>query len=48
MSLLKYFHPVDKLPTAEQTGLPAQAVSVANSAVEQALERADVDRVKRK
>ena len=48
MSLLKHFKPEDKLPTAEQTGLPVQAVSAANSAIEQALESANVDRVKRK
>ena len=48
MSLLKCFKPVDKLPNTEQTGLPAEAISPANSAVERALECADVDRVKQK
>ena len=48
MSLLKYFKPVDKLPTVEETRLPAQAVSAVNSAVERALGSADVDCVKRK
>ena len=37
---------VDELPTAEHTGLPAQVVSAANSAVEWALESAYVDCVK--
>ena len=42
-----------KLPTAEQTGLPAQAISSANSAVERVLEVSSqlgegADRAKRK
>ena len=39
---------MDKFPTAEQTGFPAQAVSTASSAVERALQSADVDRLKLK
>ena len=48
MSLLKCFVPEDKLPTAEQSRLPTEAVSAANSAVEPVLESPDIDRVKRK
>ena len=48
MSLLRFFKPLGQLPTADQTGLPAHAVTSANSAVKRALDGEDTDRARRK
>ena len=39
MSLLNFFKPVNRLPSAELTGLPEQAVSSANHAVQRMLDK---------
>ena len=43
MSLLRYFKPLSQLPTANQTGLPAHAVTFVNNAVKRALDGEDTD-----
>ena len=48
MSLLHFFKPLGQLPTADQTGLPAHAVTSANSAVKRALDGEDTDHARQK